>query len=122
LYKGEGKRAVNEAAAALIAHYIEESVPPVALKIPSCLLVLGAEQGNRSAHRTLRAWEVDVLSKANYWEQNKKQRMAEFEDLQVGPAPVCVPVAMGRGCSICGTGAQGPILQSGVAGVELGMV
>lgn len=39
-------------------------------------------QGNRSAHRTLRAWEVDVLSKANYWETAKQQRLAEHEDLQ----------------------------------------
>jgi hypothetical protein len=50
------------------------------------VVALGVVQGNRSAHRTLRAWEVDVLSKANYWEQNKKQRMAEFEDLQVSAA------------------------------------
>lgn len=40
-------------------------------------------QGNRSAHRTLRAWELDVLSKASYWEQCRRQRMTDFEDLQV---------------------------------------
>jgi hypothetical protein len=27
-----------------------------------------------------------VLSKANYWEQCRKQRLADFEDLQVGAA------------------------------------
>lgn len=45
-----------------------------------------APQGNRSAHRTLRAWEVDVLSKASYWEQCRRQRLADYEDLQVGGA------------------------------------
>lgn len=46
------------------------------------LLLLHA-QGNRSAHRTLRAWELDVLSKATYWEQCRKQRLVDYEDLQV---------------------------------------
>lgn len=66
------------------AHCTTKVAQPARLKLPPCLLFVGAAQGNRSAHRTLRAWEVDVLSKANYWEQNKKQRMSEFEDLQVG--------------------------------------
>jgi hypothetical protein len=103
----------------------------VRLNIPSCLLVLGAAQGNRSAHRTLRAWEVDVLSKANYWEQNKKQRMAEFEDLQVGAALVCAQGgARGRGVQqrrqSWGRSARAHpsagALQSGFAGVEPGVV
>lgn len=41
-------------------------------------------QGSRNAHKTLRAWEQDVLLKARYWQKQKLQRVSEYEDLQVG--------------------------------------
>lgn len=43
-----------------------------------------ALQGSRSAHKTLRAWQKDIQVKANYWERCRLQRVADYEDLQVG--------------------------------------
>jgi hypothetical protein len=45
-----------------------------------------ALQGSRCAHKTLRAWEQDVLLKAKYWQKQKLARLAEYEDLQVRPS------------------------------------
>jgi len=59
------------------------AVELISLLLPWMLLPLLHAQGNRSAHRTLRAWEVDVLSKATYWEQCRRQRLVDYEDLQV---------------------------------------
>jgi hypothetical protein len=54
-------------------------------------------QGQRCAHRTLRAWQTDVLAKASYWQKQKQHRQAEHDELQVccfGRCVVCYIIAV----------------------------